>query len=197
MLVPLPTKKFTRSEEEDETAGAASAGARADISEAGGRARLGCLTVAIPSWFSIEVMNRSSIYAALASIAVALPAAAQTPSTPGSIVRGGVVTLGAGSTLIVTPYGVGSASVQSAPVATTAGSGGGLGSGASSAGPVGARSIVTGNTGSASSARAGSGGSGSATGATSSGVPAWVLCPPSGALGLQPFLAGTDLSCAP
>jgi hypothetical protein len=39
----------------------------------------------------------------------------------------------------------------------------------------------------------------SATGATagSNSVPAWLLCPPSGASGLAPFLTGTNLSCAP
>jgi hypothetical protein len=33
--------------------------------------------------------------------------------------------------------------------------------------------------------------------APSSGIPAWVLCQPSGASGMQPFTAGTGLSCAP
>jgi hypothetical protein len=28
-------------------------------------------------------------------------------------------------------------------------------------------------------------------------VPAWLVCPPSGASGMQPFVTGTDLSCAP
>jgi len=38
-----------------------------------------------------------------------------------------------------------------------------------------------------------------ATGATagSNTVPAWLLCPLSGASGLAPFLTGTNLSCAP
>jgi hypothetical protein len=47
-------------------------------------------------------------------------------------------------------------------------------------------------------APAGSTASPSATSpAASSRVPAWVLCPPSGASGLEPFLTGTNLSCAP
>jgi hypothetical protein len=38
----------------------------------------------------------------------------------------------------------------------------------------------------------------SSTGVPASGnVPAWLTCPPSGASGIAPFLAGTDLSCAP
>jgi hypothetical protein len=31
----------------------------------------------------------------------------------------------------------------------------------------------------------------------SNSVPAWLLCSPSGAPGMAPFLAGTNLSCAP
>jgi hypothetical protein len=31
----------------------------------------------------------------------------------------------------------------------------------------------------------------------SNSVPAWLLCAPAGALGMAPFLAGTNLSCAP
>jgi hypothetical protein len=52
--------------------------------------------------------------------------------------------------------------------------------------------------GSTSSARTTAGGS-SATGtaAVSNNVPAWVLCPPAGAAGLEPFVAGTRLACAP
>ena len=36
---------------------------------------------------------------------------------------------------------------------------------------------------------------GVATGSNS--APAWLLCPPSGAAGMAPFLTGTNLSCAP
>jgi hypothetical protein len=33
--------------------------------------------------------------------------------------------------------------------------------------------------------------------AASSTVPSWLLCPPLGASGMEPFIAGTNLSCAP
>jgi hypothetical protein len=38
---------------------------------------------------------------------------------------------------------------------------------------------------------------GTGTTARSSSVPSWLLCPPTGAGGLAPFVTGTDLSCAP
>src|SRR5215471_14193279 len=60
------------------------------------------------------------------------------------------------------------------------------------------RASTTGNARSASSSQATSGGSpGGAAPAPSVSVPGWVLCPPSGASGSQPFLNGTELSCAP
>ena len=47
-------------------------------------------------------------------------------------------------------------------------------------------------------APSGSGRSSPTGAATSSNsVPAWMLCPPSGASGIAPFLTGTGLSCAP
>lgn len=50
----------------------------------------------------------------------------------------------------------------------------------------------------ASSATPGSSGSSKAgTAANSNNVPAWLLCPPSGATGMAPFVTGTNLSCAP
>jgi len=60
------------------------------------------------------------------------------------------------------------------------------------------RANATGNARSVSSSQATSGGSSGGTNAAPSlSVPGWVMCPPSGASGMQPFLNGTDLSCAP
>jgi hypothetical protein len=142
----------------------------------------------------------------LVSVLAVLPAAAQTTATPGSITPGGVVTLGSSANSAVTPYVSPTISAQSPPSGAATNSGSGSSSGAtagssgSTGGPVGGLSTGQGAAGSRPSAIAvgsGGGSSGSATAAPSSGVPAWVLCPPSGALGMQPFLAGTDLSCAP
>src|SRR5271167_3206523 len=138
-------------------------------------------------------------FATLIWIAVAIPALAQTAATPGSVTSNGIVTLGtgtsvsAGSSTIANP----ATATQATPGTTTGGSatgsaGGAPSTGGASGGASGSRSSTT------SSSGANSGGSsGSAATAPSISVPAWVLCPPSGALGLQPFLAGTDISCAP
>jgi hypothetical protein len=146
-------------------------------------------------------------YAVLVSIAAAFPALAQTAATPGGVTRNGTVTLGTGTSVsAVSPAtsGTPAAATQATATTTTGGSttvsAGGAPStgGASGGGASGSRSSTSGISGSPSSSRAASGGSsGSATTAPSSSAPAWVLCPPSGASGMQPFLAGTDLSCAP
>ena len=103
----------------------------------------------------------------------------------------------AGSSL-ATPYGAvrlpattaAPSSAAAAPIGSTAGATPGAGVGA-----VSARSTTS---TAASPVQSGSGGSsaaGTATGAKS--VPAWLLCAPSGASGVAPFLTGTQLSCAP
>jgi hypothetical protein len=139
-------------------------------------------------------------YAVLVPIAAAFPALAQTAATPGGVTRNGIVTLGAGtSALAVSPtiYANPGAATQATPSTTMGGpatgsAGGAPSSTGGSGGASGSRASTT------SSSRAASGGSsGSATTAPSSGAAAWVVCPPSGASGVQPFLVGTDLSCAP
>src|SRR5947209_1540279 len=146
--------------------------------------------------------------AVLVSVAAAFPALAQTAATPGSVTSSGVVTLGTGTsgsaespTTSVSPAAAATASTTTGGSST--GSAGAApstngASGGSSGGGSGGRSSAASNTGSTSSASAASGGSsGSPVAAPSSSVPSWVLCPPSGASGMQAFLAGTDLSCAP
>jgi hypothetical protein len=66
---------------------------------------------------------------------------------------------------------------------------------------------ATARTGASGSGRAGlssagasgsaAGTSGSAATARANSAPAWVLCPPPGASGAEPFVDGTNLSCAP
>jgi hypothetical protein len=147
-------------------------------------------------------------YAVLVSIAAAFPALAQTAAPPAGVTSNGIVTLGTGTSASaafpatsVAPTAAsqatsgtttgGSATGSAGAAASTSGTPGGAGASGS---PSGTPAV----TGSTSSSRAGSGGSsGGAATAPSISVPAWVLCPPSGASGIQPFLAGTDLSCAP
>jgi hypothetical protein len=79
---------------------------------------------------------------------------------------------------------------------TTAGGSGGAGG--SSSGGGGASG--GGSSGGAGGARRGGGSSSTAGAATSTGSGGngtFVLCPPSGAPGLEPLFTGTDLSCAP
>jgi hypothetical protein len=154
------------------------------------------LTGAVGCWLLFARMKASLFYSVLVWAAAVLPVAAQTPATPGGVTRNGVVTLGTGSALTGTLYGAPATSPQPAPPTTTAGAGQGGGSGAAS-GNFGAGSSAAGNPGRATSARTTAGSAGSATGATSGGAPAWIVCPPSGALGTEPFLTGTGLSCAP
>ena len=136
----------------------------------------------------------------LVSLVTAFPALAQTTAVPGGVTRNGIVTLGTGSSALAAPtYANPTTSTPSTPGTTAAASGTSSVAGvASGGGAAGNRSTTLGGTGAAPSARAASGGSaGSATTAPASGAPAWVVCPPPGALGTQPFVAGTDLSCAP
>lgn len=140
-------------------------------------------------------------YAVLVSIAAAFPALAQTAATPGGVTSNGIVTLAPGTsastvpaTTIVTP----TAAAQATPSTTTGGSAtGSAGSGGSTGGTTGSQSSSLRNTGTTPSRAASGGSSGSATTGPSSSAPAWVVCPPSGSSGIQPFLAGTNLSCAP
>jgi hypothetical protein len=95
-------------------------------------------------------------------------------------------TAGAGLT---NPYGAvalpGTAAGSSSPPAGAA-----AGAGGASAPLATSVSPLSGRSGSSSP---------SAPGPTkgSNSVPAWLLCAPAGALGMAPFLAGTNLSCAP
>jgi len=78
---------------------------------------------------------------------------------------------------------------------TTGGSSGGRGSSSGGGGASGG-----GGTAGATGANGGGGSSstaGAATATGSSGNGSFVLCPPVGASGLEPFLIGTDLSCVP
>jgi hypothetical protein len=65
-----------------------------------------------------------------------------------------------------------------------------------------ATASTTGGVGSARTSAAASGAGGSASGASAARAapantaPAWLLCPPPGT-GSEPFVAGTNLSCAP
>jgi hypothetical protein len=157
----------------------------------------------------VAPMRDAIRYAALISIAAALPALAQTAATPGGITRNGTVTLGTGtSTPAVSPTtnvnptattqatpsttAGGSATGSAGGAPSTSGASGGATSGVSG-GVSGSRSSTT----SSSRPASGGGSSGSAATAPSSSAPAWVLCQPSGSSGMQPFLAGTNLSCAP
>jgi hypothetical protein len=123
------------------------------------------------------------------------PTAAQTTGTTS---RGG-------GTNLANPYGAVSLPTTTATQtssATTTGTavttgGSPIGSSSGTRSASGTQSSTSGTVGSTSSARTTAGGS-SATGtAAVSNVPAWVLCPPAGATGLEPFVAGTRLSCAP
>ena len=75
---------------------------------------------------------------------------------------------------------------SSSPAGTAAGAG----AGAASAPLATSASPLSGQSGSRSPSAPGP-----TTGSNS--VPAWLLCSPSGAPGMVPFLAGTNLSCAP
>ena len=141
--------------------------------------------------------------ALLLPVVLAASAAAQTATT----------SRGVTGTSLASPYGAVSlpantitatSAATATPSSSAAGTGtgassGGAASGASSAtGSSGTRSSTLGSVGAASSGRtASSGSSGGGAAGPSINVPAWLLCPPAGAGGLAPFVAGTDLSCAP
>ena len=128
-------------------------------------------------------MAKPLYLALLFSAVLADPAAAQTSGIAGSS--------------LATPYGAvrlpattaAPSSAAAAPVGSTAGATPGAGVGA-----VSARSTTS---AASSSGQSGSGGSSSAPAGRSGSVPAWLLCPPSGASGMAPFLTGTNLACAP
>lgn len=67
------------------------------------------------------------------------------------------------------------------------------GSGSATRSASGGAAASGGGSGRSSAATAGT----SAAGTISFGSTNWVLCPPAGASGIQPFLDGTGLSCAP
>src|SRR5262249_41889785 len=155
----------------------------------------------------LDAMMRAISYAGVLSVAVYLQAVAQTTVTPYSVTSGGVVALGKGTTALTATTGANpsSATVAQPPSSTTTGTtatGPTFNAAGPSSGPGG---VPAGTPSSASrpsrapstSSRSSGGSSASATGAASSNVPAWLLCPPPGASGIEPFVTGTNLSCAP
>jgi len=128
-------------------------------------------------------MARPLYMALLFSVVLADPAAAQTSGIAGTTLASpyGAVTL-LGTT--VAPSTAATAPGNSA-ASTSSGGGSGAGAGAGTSAPA------------ASPASGGSAAAGTATRSSSNNVPAWLLCPPSGATGMAPFVTGTNLSCAP
>jgi hypothetical protein len=141
-------------------------------------------------------MGKPFCIALLLWVALIFSAAAQTAGTTG----------GVAGTNLANPYGAVSLptgiATQTSSATTTgaaaASAGSATGSSAATGSASGTQSSTLGAAGSTSSARTTSGGS-SATGTAgvSTNVPAWILCPPAGAMGLEPFVAGTGLSCTP
>jgi len=123
------------------------------------------------------------------AVALAAPAAAQTTATTGGIAGTtlanpyGAVTLRGAATTPATAAATPSNSAASAASARGFGSGAEAGPGASApaASPASGRSSTAGTKGRSNS----------------NNVPDWLLCPPSGATGMAPFVTGTNLSCAP
>ena len=113
---------------------------------------------------------KSLIFALPPLVGLVLPAAAQTTGT----------TSGVGGITLANPYGAVTLPTTTATTATV--------------GPT--TTAATGGSTTSGSARS-AGSSGTGTTARSSSVPSWLLCPPTGAGGLAPFVTGTDLSCAP
>src|SRR5215469_7370824 len=159
-------------------------------------------------------MTRRFIYAVLISAAAAAPGFAQTTATPYSVTNRGIVALGNNNTTALTPTTTGvtanPAPAQSTSSTTTGTTGTALGptpgtatgaaSGAGNASILSSTSRSSTSRPSASRAvspASSAGSPGNATGTASSNVPTWLLCPPSGASGMEPFVAGTSLSCAP
>jgi hypothetical protein len=140
-------------------------------------------------------------------VALIFSAAAQTTGTSGGVAGTnlaspyGAVSLPTGiatQTGSATTTGAAAASTGSTTGAAVPAGGSTTGSSPAAGSASGSQASALGVAGSTSSARATSGGS-SATGtaAVSTNVPAWILCPPAGGTGLEPFVAGTGLSCAP
>lgn len=123
------------------------------------------------------MLSWSMLRALLLTIAVAGPALAQTagPATRTNPAPGP----NQGNPVSLPSIASGATPV---PATTAAAAAGGAGGGRSAAG------------GGGSAGASNSGGSG---GGPSASAPAWLLCPPPGATAIAPFVAGTDLSCAP
>jgi hypothetical protein len=101
---------------------------------------------------------------------------------------------GIAGTSAATPYGAVALPATTATPSTAAA--GPVSSAASPSAAGGPGAVSAGST--TSAAPSGSGGSSTARAtASSNNVPNWLLCPPSGASGMAPFLTGTNLSCAP
>jgi hypothetical protein len=155
----------------------------------------------------VSAMMRLVSYATLFWVAIVPQAFAQTTVTPSSVTSRGVVNLGNNATALGAAAGTNpSTATTTQPTASTtsgttpAGSTTGSARTGSSAGggTASAASSASGAPrGGSSSAPSSGGSSASATGTASSNVPAWLLCPPSGASGTEPFVTGTNLSCAP
>ena len=130
-------------------------------------------------------MAKPLYMALLFSVVLADAAAAQTSGIAGTGLANpyGAVTL-PGAT-VAPPI---TATAPSNSAASTS-SGGGSGTGAGAAPGTSAPA--------ASPASGGSAAAGTAARSSSNNVPAWLLCPPSGATGVAPFVTGTNLSCAP
>src|SRR6516162_2249132 len=148
-------------------------------------------------------MMRLVSYATLFSVAIVAHAFAQTTVSPSGVTSGGVVNLGNNVTVLSTVTGANPSTVIATQPTTPTISG--AAPGGSNAGTATTSSSAGGGTASASgtprarssSSPSSGGSSASATGTASSNVPAWLLCPPSGASGTEPFVSGTSLSCAP
>ena len=151
-------------------------------------------------------MMRSSGFAFFLSIALVSTAVAQTATpTTGSV---GSATLRngfpAGGGAVALPSVQNSATTTSTPAAGTTTTPSSTNSTTGTTGAGGSNSTGSGGSGQTAGgggASHGGGGStstaGTATATGSSGNGTFVLCPPSGAPGLEPLFIGTDLSCAP
>ena len=108
-------------------------------------------------------------------------------------------TSGIAGTGLTNPYGAVTLPGTATPSNGAAGSNNsptGVSAGVSSGVSVGSARSTT--SAAQSPGQSGAGGSSApGTAAGSNSVPAWLLCSPSGASGMAPFLTGTNLSCAP
>ena len=129
---------------------------------------------------------KSLIFVSPLLVALMPPAAAQTTAT----------TPGVAGTSLATPYGAVILPTTTATTAATATTSGTSATGSTSGGGGGSNAAGTGGSTTSGTTRS-AGSSGTGTTGRSSSVPSWLLCPPTGAGGLAPFVTGTDLSCAP